>query len=67
MSAWHPGEHGTTYGGNAVACAAAVAVIETMRAERIPERAAALGRRVMQRIEGGPSASPQSATCAGSG
>ena len=52
MSAWHPGEHGTTYGGNAVACAAAVAVIETMRAERIPERAAALGRRVMQRIDG---------------
>ena len=42
MSAWHAGEHGTTYGGNAVACAAAVAVIETMSRERIPERAAVL-------------------------
>ncbi|MDQ6848124.1 MAG: aspartate aminotransferase family protein [Candidatus Dormibacteraeota bacterium] len=50
MSAWHPGEHGTTYGGNAVACAAAVAVIETMQAERVPERAAALGTRTMGRL-----------------
>jgi 4-aminobutyrate aminotransferase len=50
MSAWNPGEHGTTYGGNAVACAAAVAVIETMRSERVPERAAALGKRVMERL-----------------
>jgi 4-aminobutyrate aminotransferase len=52
MSKWHPGEHGTTYGGNAVACAAAVAVIETMRAERLPERAAALGKRVLGRLSG---------------
>ncbi len=52
MSAWHPGEHGTTYGGNAVACAAAIAVIETMRTERIPERAEALGKRVMERLRG---------------
>ena len=52
MSAWHPGEHGTTYGGNAVACAAAVAVIETLRAERLPERAAALGARVIERLAG---------------
>jgi 4-aminobutyrate aminotransferase len=52
MSAWHPGEHGTTYGGNAVACAAAVAVIETMKSERIPERAATLGRQVKERLTG---------------
>ncbi|MDQ2959890.1 MAG: aspartate aminotransferase family protein [Candidatus Dormibacteraeota bacterium] len=52
MSAWHPGDHGTTYGGNAVACAAAVAVIETMKSERIPERAAALGRQVKDRLTG---------------
>ncbi len=52
MSAWHPGEHGTTYGGNAVACAAAVAVIETMREERLPERAATLGKRVLERLRG---------------
>lgn len=52
MSAWHAGEHGTTYGGNAVACAAAIAVIETMKREGIPERAAGLGRRVMERVRG---------------
>lgn len=54
MSSWHPGEHGTTFGGNAVACAAAVAVIETMRAERLPERAAALGKRVLGRLSSWP-------------
>ena len=52
MSAWHAGEHGSTYGGNAVACAAAVAVIETMRSERLPDRAAALGKRVLERLRG---------------
>jgi 4-aminobutyrate aminotransferase len=49
MSSWQRGEHGTTYGGNAVACAAVVAVIETMRKERIADRAAALGKQVMER------------------
>lgn len=52
MSAWHPGEHGSTYGGNPVACAAAVAVIETMRRDRLVERAASLGTRTMARLEG---------------
>jgi 4-aminobutyrate aminotransferase-like enzyme len=52
MSAFHEGEHGTTYGGNAVACAAAIAVIETLTRERIPERADRLGRRVMERARG---------------
>ncbi len=35
---------GGTYGGNPLACAAALAVLETMERERIPERAARLGR-----------------------
>lgn len=51
MSTWHAGEHGSTYGGNAVACAAAVAVIDTLRSERLPERAAMLGKRVMTRLQ----------------
>lgn len=50
MSRWQAGEHGTTFGGNAVACAAAIAVIETMKAEAIPERAAGLGATVMERL-----------------
>lgn len=52
MSQWQPGEHGTTFGGNAVACAAAIAVIETMKRERIPERAAGLGKKVIGRLQG---------------
>jgi 4-aminobutyrate aminotransferase-like enzyme len=49
MRAWHEGEHGSTFGGNPVACAAAVAVIQTLTRERIPERAERLGRRVLER------------------
>ena len=54
MNAWHPGEHGTTFGGNAVACAAAVAVIDTMKSDRIPERAERLGRATMERLRAWP-------------
>ena len=59
MSRWHAGEHGTTYGGNAVACAAAVAVIETLRGERLPERAADLGERILERARGWRSHHPR--------
>ncbi|MCX6651033.1 MAG: acetylornithine transaminase [Methanomassiliicoccales archaeon] len=38
-----PGSHGTTFGGNPLACAAANAVIRTMKKERLVERAATLG------------------------
>jgi 4-aminobutyrate aminotransferase len=44
MQRWHPGSHGGTYGGNAVACAAAVATLEVMIEEHLVERAAAMGR-----------------------
>lgn len=40
-----PGQHGTTFGGNPVACAAALAVIDTIRSEGLVDRAAALGQR----------------------
>ena len=40
-----PGQHGTTFGGNPVACAAALAVIATIRDEGLLERAGALGER----------------------
>jgi 4-aminobutyrate aminotransferase len=43
MAKWAPGVHGGTYGGNAVACAAAVATLEVMRAERLVENSAAMG------------------------
>ena len=41
MEAAQVGGLGGTYGGNALACAAALAVLDAMEAERLPERAAA--------------------------
>jgi 4-aminobutyrate aminotransferase/(S)-3-amino-2-methylpropionate transaminase len=41
---------GGTYGGNPLACAAALAVLDTMEAERIPARAARMGERVKARF-----------------
>jgi len=38
-----PGKHATTFGGNALACAAAVAVIEAIEEENLLENAAELG------------------------
>ena len=38
-----PGLHGSTFGGNPLACAAALAVLETLAEEGVVERAAALG------------------------
>lgn len=38
-----PGQHGTTFGGNPVACAAALAVIETIRSQDLLSRVERLG------------------------
>jgi 4-aminobutyrate aminotransferase len=67
MHAWHEGEHGSTYGGNPVACAAAIAVIETLTRDRIPERADRLGRRVMERARGWQKQMPELADVRGLG
>ncbi len=42
--AFTPGTHASTFGGNPLACAAALAVVETIRAEGLVERAAEMGR-----------------------
>jgi 4-aminobutyrate aminotransferase len=43
MQRWPPGSHGGTFGGNVVACAAAVATIQVLRDERLVENSAAMG------------------------
>ena len=45
------GDHGTTFGGNPVACAAALAVLRTIEADGLLEAAAELGDRLARRIE----------------
>jgi len=41
-----PGNHGTTFGGNPVACAAALAVLDTIEKDGLLEHAAAIGERL---------------------
>lgn len=46
-----PGLHGSTFGGNPLACRVACSVLEIMQRERLPERAAALGERLLGRLQ----------------
>jgi 4-aminobutyrate aminotransferase len=50
MRKWITGSHGGTYGGNAVAAAAAVATIQTMREEKLVENAQVRGAQLMERL-----------------
>jgi 4-aminobutyrate aminotransferase/(S)-3-amino-2-methylpropionate transaminase len=50
LDAPHVGGLGGTYGGNPLACAAALAVLDAMEAERIPARAQRTGDRIQARF-----------------
>ncbi len=50
-----PGHHGTTFGGNPVACASALAVLDTIIDESLLERATLLGDRLRSGVAGHPS------------
>src|SRR5262249_42150987 len=45
-----PGEHLSTFGGNPVCCAAALANLDVVAEERLPDEAARKGERVMARL-----------------
>ena len=51
MDAVHSGGLGGTYGGNPLACAAALAIIEAMEKEKITERGVAVGQKLRARFE----------------
>jgi len=47
-----PGKHATTFGGNAIVCAAAVAVIEAIEEENLLQNAVRLGEYTMNKLRG---------------
>jgi 4-aminobutyrate aminotransferase len=48
---WEGGSHATTFGGNPVACAAGLAVINTIREERLLENATKQGAHLLNRLK----------------
>ena len=47
LDSWAPGTHGGTYGGNVVACAAALATLDVMEEERLVDNAAVRGAQML--------------------
>jgi len=50
MSKWPPGAHSTTFGGNPVSCAAALATLDVIKEEGLLENCRRQGRRAMSRL-----------------
>jgi 4-aminobutyrate aminotransferase len=50
MKRWGPVSHGTTYGGNPISCAAALAVLEVIREENLLENARAQGACMLESL-----------------
>jgi 4-aminobutyrate aminotransferase/(S)-3-amino-2-methylpropionate transaminase len=59
MDAPHVGGLGGTYGGNPLACAAALAVIETIEADGLVDRARAIGKTMIERLTALQAADPR--------
>jgi len=53
-----PGDHGGTYAGNPLACAAAEATLAVVRGEKLPERAADVGQRLLAHLDAFAEAHP---------
>jgi 4-aminobutyrate aminotransferase len=51
MSKWEPTVHGTTFGGNPISCAAAIATIETIKDEGLLENAKSSGAYLLSQLK----------------
>jgi ornithine--oxo-acid transaminase len=51
MSVLHPGDHGSTFGGYALAAAVGLAALKTLEEEKLAERAEVLGERLMKGLK----------------
>ncbi|MEI9813759.1 MAG: ornithine--oxo-acid transaminase [Acidobacteriota bacterium] len=52
LGVFTPGSHGSTYGGNPLACAVARAALEVLRDERLAERSEMLGVQFLKALQG---------------
>ena len=50
-AAFLPGDHGSTFGGNPLACAAALAVLDAIQTEGLLQNATAMGAYLMQKLQ----------------
>lgn len=50
MSVFRPGDHGSTFGGNALGATVGLASLELLLEERLAERAAAMGEHLLRRL-----------------
>jgi ornithine--oxo-acid transaminase len=51
LGVFNPGDHGSTFGGNPLACAIARAALDVIDGEKLPRRAAQLGPYFMSHLE----------------
>ncbi len=51
MNVIHPGQHGSTFGGNPIGCAVAMAALEVVEEEKLSERAEYLGQLFRKEIQ----------------
>jgi len=50
MEKWKPGSHGGTYGGNAIACAAAVATVQALQEDGMIDNSARMGAKLLKAL-----------------
>jgi ornithine--oxo-acid transaminase len=50
LGVFHPGDHGSTFGGNPLACAVARAALDVLIEEKLPERSAELGGYLLEKL-----------------
>ncbi len=67
MREWKPGAHGTTFGGNPISCAAAVATIQVIREERLIENCRERSEQIMNRLNALKARSPHIGDVRGKG
>lgn len=51
LSLFEPGTHGSTFGGNPLACAIALAALDVVVKEKLPQRSAALGAYCLEKLK----------------